>query len=520
MFNVGKSEPGVVGDLLRAAAVRFPTQPALKTAAGALSYQDLWRAVTSTAAGLVEAGVKCGDRIAILLPNSEEAVVSIFATFLAGAIAVPLHHGIKALKAQSILRHCTPKLVICSIEQYRALSGIITHATGFIVVGEGDDSSIPFSTLAQNRGKLIANPIETDIAAIIYTSGSTGQPKGVTLTHRNIVFSSYSIAKYLDLASSDRILSVLPLAFDYGLYQTLLAMRVGATLFLESGVDFPARLLDVLESQKITCLPGVPSLFRLIVSIPQASKRDWSRLRLLTNTGDALSTDTIGRLHEIFTCAKIFAMYGLTECKRVSYLPPAEIDKRPTSVGIAIPGTTAWVEDDSGRRLPAGEVGQLVVRGPHIMSGYWNDPETTALRIRDEGNGQRTLLTGDQFTTDNDGFLYFVSRSDDIIKTRGERVSPREVEEVLLAFPTIFEAGVIGLPHHLLGQEIVAYVCAIDGASINLRELDEFCRDRLDAYAVPSRVLTRPTLPKSLNGKVDRRALRQDAQVLDGSSQL
>ena len=265
-------------------------------------------------------------------------------------------------------------------------------------VGEGQAGDVPFEQLVAHEAPRSLRATAIDLAALIYTSGSTGKPKGVTLTHRNMTFAAASIVEYLEMQQDEVVLLCLPLSFDYGLYQLLLAIMVGGTLVLEKGFAFPGKVVQLLESEDITGLPGVPTLFGVLLGLRGLEARELPALRYLTNTGAALSVTTIAGLRETFPKARIYSMYGLTECKRVSYLPPDQIDVKPASVGIAIPGTEVWVEDDDGNECAPGEVGELIVRGPHVMQGYWNDPEATAKRLRPgRWPWERVLMTGDLF---------------------------------------------------------------------------------------------------------------------------
>ena len=291
-----------------------------------------------------------------------------------------------------------------------------------------------------------------DLAAVIYTSGSTGDPKGVTLTHGNMTFAADSIIEYLQMDESDRILCVLPLSFDYGLYQLLMSIRVGATLVLEPGFAFPGRVVQLLETHRITGLPGVPTLFQVLLSLRGLADREFPDLRFLTNTAAALHAPTVDAIRRTFPNARLYSMYGLTECKRTTYLPPEQLEARPTSVGIPIPGTEVWIEDERGNVLGPGEVGELMIRGAHVMQGYWNDPEMTAARLRPgRWPWERVLASGDLFRSDDEGYLYFVGRRDDLIKSGGEKIVPREIEDVLHSAPGVREAAVIGMPDRLLG---------------------------------------------------------------------
>jgi long-chain acyl-CoA synthetase len=350
--------------------------------------------------------------------------------------------------------------------------------------------------------------IPSDLAALIYTSGSTGTPKGVMLTHQGMAFVTESIADYLRLGSDDRILNVLPMAFGYGLSQLLLTTRLGATLLIERSFAYPAQTLRRIETEEATVLPGIPTVFATLTSMFGGAGKTYPSVTRITNAAAGLPPSLHAPLRELFPNALIFRMYGLTECIRVCYLEPELLDQKPTSVGKAIPGTETSVLDEHGRPVAPGEVGTLYVRGPHVMCGYWNAQELSANMISDAlYPGDRLLCTQDLFTTDADGDLYFVSRSDEIIKTRGEKVSPVHVENILFAIDGIKEAAVVGVPDDLLGEAIRAYVVRENGSSLDESDVIRACREQLEAFAVPHEVRFIEELPKTPSGKVRRKSL-------------
>src|SRR5690606_16109298 len=333
---------------------------------------------------------------------------------------------------------------------------------------------------------------------------------------RNVVAAATSITTYLESTPEDVVVSVLPLAFDYGLYQVLMSVKMGGTLVLEKSFTYPAVLLERLRQEKATGLPLVPTIAAMLLQLDGLAPGSFPHLRYLTNTAAALPPAHLERLQTLFPAARIFSMYGLTECKRCTYLPPEELGRRPGSVGIAIPGTAAYVVDDEGRRAPPGVVGELVVRGPHVMQGYWGDPQATARALRPGPYPwEKVLFTGDLFYADAEGFLYFVGRKDDIIKTRGEKVSPKEVENVLYEMPGLREAAVIGVPDPILGMALRAVVVAEAGAALTEREVIRHCSRRLEDFMVPKSVVFREALPKSENGKISRRRV---AEALAGTA--
>ncbi len=350
--------------------------------------------------------------------------------------------------------------------------------------------------------------IDIDLAMIIYTSGSTGFPKGVMMTHRNIDAAAQSITTYLENTADDVILNVLPISFDYGLYQVLMAMRLGATLVLEKSFVFPQAVFEIMNEERVTGFPIVPTMAALILQMRDLEPGRFRNLRYITNTAAALPPAHIARLQELFPGVRLYSMYGQTECKRCTYLPPEELATRPGSVGIAIPNTEASVVDDNGVRVPPGETGELVIRGPHVMVGYWRDEAATARALKPGPlPNEKVLHTGDLFRTDADGFLYFVGRKDDIIKSRGEKVSPKEVENILYALPGIREAAVVGVPDPLLGQAIKAVVALEPGFELSREEVIRHCAKHLEDFMVPKIVAFEAALPKSENGKIDRREI-------------
>jgi len=512
MYNVHeRSDLGSLTCALHRNAAETPDHLAIWTSTRSLSYREFKNLAQRFACGLLASGIKHGDRIAIALPNGVEATIAIYGILLAGGAFVPLNPSIKTDKLAVILANCSASALISTASFADMLAPVMAAQPNLRVILTGNDvpgDMLSFERLLEKDGVTGKPPLEVDLAAIIYTSGSTGMPKGVTMTHHNMVFASASISAYLQMTADDRILSVLPLSFDYGLYQLLLCVHVGASLFLEPGIRFPGTLVSRITTHRITGLPGVPTLFQVLLSLPSLGEHDWSALRFITNTGAALHRSTIQGLRTLLPNANLYAMYGQTECKRVCYLPPAEIDRKPGSVGIAIPGTEVWIEDDTGHKVAPGEVGQLMVRGPHVMQGYWNDPERSAKRLRvGHWPWERTLATGDLFRQDAEGFLYFMGRSDEIIKSRGEKVSPREVEHVLLEAPGVLDAAVVGVPHDVLGDAVWAHVSPHPGILLNPRDLQLFCQARLESHLVPFKIVIHEQLPKTPNGKIDKRAL-------------
>lgn len=503
-----------VEDLLIASARRAPSKVALITEARQLTYADLDRESDRLAASLRQRGVARGDRVIIFLDNCWEAVVAVYATLKAGAVFSPINPSTKAEKLAFVLQNCRPTAIVTLRRLLPVAYEAMRNAPSVKVVvatGAGErDGSLDFADAIRSDAEPVARPagIELDLAMIIYTSGSTGVPKGVVMTHQNIVAAATSITTYLENTPDDIILNVLPISFDYGLYQVLMAVKTGATLVLEKSFAYPQAILNVAEKYKVTGFPLVPTMAALLLQMKNLKPGALPSLRYLTNTAAALPPAHILRLQELFPHAKLFSMYGLTECKRCTWLPPAELGRRTGSVGIPIPGTEAWIVDDDGNRVGPDAVGELVIRGPHVMKGYWENPDATD-KVLKPGPfpWERVLYTGDLFKMDETGFLYFVARKDDIIKSRGEKVSPKEIEVVLHMLSGVREAVVIGVPDPILGMAAKAIVSLEPGVALTSRDVLRHCSQHLEDFMVPKSVEFRQELAKSDNGKIDRRSI-------------
>lgn len=484
---------------------------ALVTEGVRLSFVEVLDRAQRLARALQDHGLDPGDRVAIFMDNGVDAVVSIYGTWIAGGVVMVVNPQTKARKLAYLLADSGARILLSQARLKRvllpALAELQPGPPPFLVVADGDPQGgdTTLGTLLLRSGDDPADPgtVATDLAALIYTSGSTGQPKGVMVTHQNVTFTLGSLLEYLRLGSEERILNLLPLAFDYGLYQLLMAVRLGATLVLEQGFEYPAIIEQRIREEAVTVFPGVPTVFTSLLA--RAAGRDlrFPSVRAVTNTAAALAPGLVPGLQRLFPNALIFRMYGLTECKRVCYLEPEELAARPESVGKAIPGTQVFLLDPLGRPPGPGKPGVLHVRGPHVMVGYWNQPEKTAEMLRPGRHpGDRVLCTHDLFRMDGDGYLYFVGRSDDIIKSRGEKVSPVEVENVLHGIPGVRDAAVVGVPDPILGEAIRAYVSLAPGARLGEREIRRACQERLEGFMVPQEIVILPELPRTDTGKV------------------
>lgn len=508
-------------DYLLQSARELPEKVALVCMKQRLTYGELDARSNALAHILVVAGVKRGDRVVVFADNTVETAISFWAVLKANAVVSIVNPLTKSDKLSYLLNDCRPAALITDVHIYSVFAEpakACSHLRCVIVSGVIDDLKLAALPHAQRWNDAIAGGdrttppartcIDIDLAAIIYTSGSTGDPKGVMLTHRNMLTACTSIASYLELQEDEVILGVLPLAFDYGLYQMIMAFRTGARLVLERSFTFPAQILNLMVDEGVTGFPGVPTIFSILAELKSLKDYDLSKIRYVTNTAAALPVKHILMLKDIFPTARIYSMYGLTECKRCTYLPPKDIDRKPSSVGIAIPNTEMWIVDENGNKVPANTVGQLVIRGATVMKGYWEKPESTAKKLKlGPLPGEQVLYTGDYCKMDEEGYLYFIGRMDDIIKSRGEKVAPKEVENILMNIPGVKEAAVIGVPDEILGQAVKAFVVLEEGISLTEKQLQNECQSRLENFMVPKYIATVPNLPKTDTGKIKKTGL-------------
>ncbi len=510
----------LVRDFLESTAQRLPEKTALICGGQRRSYGEIDRLANRLANALIQSGVRRGDRVGIFLNNCVEAVVSVFAILKASATFVMINRTTKADKLQYILNDCGAVALITDGAAMRegtdlpnpgipSLQTLVIACDNEATFATRNGGTLTFDTIERRfpASRPARANIDLDLACLIYTSGSTGEPKGVMSDHSNVIFASGSIIQYIGNVESDVVINILPLSFDYGLYQLFMTFQFGGTLILGNSFAYPGAVLEQIEAERVTGFPGVPTIFAMLVRM-DLSGYDLSSLRYLTNTAAALPASHVAGIRRQFPQARLFSMYGLTETKRTLYLPPEDLDRHPGSVGIPIPGTEAWIENEAGQRAERGEIGELVVRGRHVMRGYWNAPEATAQRYRPGPlPGERLCRTGDLFRQDADGYFYFVGRKDDIIKSRGEKVAPKEVENVLYELPDVASAAVVGVPDPILGQAIKAILVLNDGAELAAADVVAHCRARLEDFMVPRHVEFRDSLPTTSSGKISRKAL-------------
>lgn len=495
--------------LLRRAAADDPGKIAVIAGDTLLSYAQLDDYSDRLAGALQVHGVKRGDRVIVFMENAWETTVAIFAALKAGAVFCPVNPSTKADGLAYVMRDCRPRAVLTQAKFATLCMEVgIGLPDGPLIIATSASTgpaagAISFGDcMAAETSGLISAGDENDLAMIIYTSGSTGRPKGVMLTHAAMDAVSASIEIYLENSAQDVVLSVLPLSFTYGLHQLVATVRVGATLVLEKSFAFPHAILEAAREHGATVLPLVPTMAAILLSMQE--RPSLPSLRAITNAAAPLPPVHLEGLRNMFPGTRLFSMYGMTECARATYLPPEELDRRPGSVGKAIPGTQAIVVDEAGRPAGVGMIGELVVSGPHLMSGYWENPEATEAALRTGVDGRKRLHTGDLFRADSDGFLYFVGRMDDMLKIKGEKVAPRQVEAVICACPGVVEAVVAGVPDDILGVALHAVVVASDPA-LTARAVILHCSKNLTDFMVPKTVEFRAELPKTPSGKVIRR---------------
>jgi len=527
-------------ELIFNSAQRDPNRDAISHNSSNLSYAELANLVSQAAKGFRALGLERQDRVAVFLPKRFETVIALFATVAAGGIFVPINPVLKPPQVSHILRDSGARLLVTTNTRALQLKDAISQCpdlTSIVVtepMGEGTAERFSIDILLWqevmnlNKASPRFRTIDTDIAGLLYTSGSTGSPKGVVLSHQNMVIGAKSVAQYLENTASDRILCVLPFSFDYGFSQISTAFVVGACCVL---MDYllPNEVIKKVSSEKITGLAAVPPLWIQLTQCTWPSEAIES-LRYITNSGGRMPKATLDTLRRSLPQTKVYLMYGLTEAFRSTYLPPEELDRRPESIGKAIPSAEILVLREDGSPCDIDESGELVHRGSLVARGYWNNPEMTAKRFRPFKTHNSpvpipeiAVWSGDTVSMDKEGFLYFIGRKDEMIKTSGYRVSPTEIEEVIYASGMVREAAAVGLPHPILGQAIAVVIVPREDELDNEALIQE-CKKNLPLYMVPTHVEIRASLPRNPNGKIDRSLLTRELEsvfnILDGGGKL
>jgi len=524
------TESTLLNELVAVAAERTPDAPALTYGAATLRYGELAAAVRGLASGLMSLGLARGERVAIYLEKRFETVIASFGAPAAGGVFVPLNPLLKPEQVGFILRDCEVRVLVTSPERLAALGEVLARCPALrhvVLTGGEGVAPVPVHDWAALLGATARaghRVIDTDMAAILYTSGSTGRPKGVVLSHRNMVAGGKSVASYLGNHAGDTLLAALPLSFDAGFSQLTTAFHSGARVVLLNYL-LPRDVLKAMEREQVTGLTAVPPLYIQLTQLEWPAAID-RHLRYFANTGGRMPRATLDLLRAKAPSAQPFLMYGLTEAFRSTYLPPAEVDRRPDSIGKAIPNAEILVLREDGTECGPDEPGELVHRGALVGLGYWNDAEKTAERYKPlpvvgAGVGGReaglqlpeyAVFSGDTVRRDAEGFLYFVGRRDEMMKTSGYRVSPTEVEEILYATGLVGECVAFGVDHDTLGQAIQVIVTPPEGAAApDLAGLTAACKARMPAYMVPHGIEVRSgPLPRNPNGKIDRKTLSTD----------
>ncbi|RCW76546.1 acyl-CoA ligase (AMP-forming), exosortase A system-associated [Pseudorhodoferax soli] len=522
--------PTLLPDLLAQSAERWPHADALRSDGCAIAYEALQAAVTAHRDGLLGLGVDRADRVAVWLEKSPEMVVTCFGAAAAGGVFVPLNPVLKPRQVVHVLADSGAKVLVTSCQRL-ALIAPLLHGCGTLkhVVLTDPSDAIPdlrHEGVALHTWRALAGApagrahrvIDTDMAAILYTSGSTGLPKGVVLSHRNLVAGATSVSSYLENHPGDTLLAALPLSFDAGFSQLTTGFHSGACVVLLNYL-LPRDVLRSMERERVTGLTAVPPLYIQLASLewPPAIGQ---HLRYFANTGGHLPRETLAALRRRVPQARPFLMYGLTEAFRSTYLPPHEVDRRPDSIGKAIPNAEVLVLREDGTRCAPDEPGELVHRGALVSMGYWNDPERTAERFRmlpAMASGlplpETAVFSGDTVRMDSEGFLYFIGRRDEMIKSSGYRISPTEVEELLYETGLVGECAAFGIAHPALGQVVHVVVTPASDGVLDAEKLLAICRARMPAYMVPAHLNVREgPLPRNPNGKIDRKLLAASSE--------
>jgi len=482
-------------------AEKFGDKPAIYSNYTSINYSQLKLETDKFASACKAAGIKKGDRVGICMINCIEAVISIFGAIKAGGIIVCIHPKLPLNKLREIIIDANINLLV-STQFYEFIPEISLGIYHHIQKDNNKNISFPWVAFGDWISSGVTNEPhqEGDIAALIYTSGSTGKAKGIISTHNNILFSTDAINQYLRNCQNDKVLSYLPLSFDYGLYQLFLTVSRGATLFLEEPPNFLKEITKYLKEKEISGFPGLRNLFTLLTS---NADEQYPLIRYVTNTGDALHNDVIAKLKKMFPNAELFLMYGLTECKRVSYLPPSLVSKKINSVGVPLQGTSVIIKNDSGNECAPYEIGELYVTGPNVCQGYWNRPNETSSTFLFE-QSVNTLRTGDLFYKDDEGFLYYVSRKDNSFKSNGFRIDPAGLEVAIKEkFPILMDVIVVGIPDNVAGQLVGLYL--VTNISYSLEDsVVQYCNDEFEPWQRPKFILQKNHVPLTPSGKINR----------------
>ncbi|HEB50643.1 MAG TPA: AMP-dependent synthetase [Desulfobulbus sp.] len=507
----------LIPDFLIGRAARNPDRNVLLYGKNRITYGRLLAAARSLAAWLDDLGLEPGFRGALLTDEPFEYLASYFGILLAGGTVVGLNTQTSDRSLLYTLQDSEAGLLVANRKFFRHLQRVLPFAGSLAAVAvTGSREPVPGAGNLEyeNLTRLLEDDTAPDrilpyrspcdLAQIIYTSGTTGRPKGVMLRHVNLVANTRSIIEYLRLGENDRVMAVLPFFYSYGNSVMLTHIAAGGSLVVNQSFMYPNVILQQMVEHRVTGFSGVPSSYAILLSRSAIETFTFPDLRYITQAGAAMSPALVHKLKKVFPGVDIFIMYGQTEASaRLSYLDPGEVDKRPDSIGKAIPGVELQLLGRDGRPVPVGETGEIVARGPNVMAGYWQRPEETSAVLRKEG-----LWTGDLARQDDEGFFYIVSRKSDIIKSGSHRIGPKEIEDTIAGHPAVHEVAVVGIPDDILDERIRACVVLHHGASCSEKELLKHCRIELPAYKVPQEVVFLEQLPKTATGKVKKSALK------------
>ena len=469
-----------------------------------VSYAELAERSEALAGRLAAGGLEPGDRVAVHLDKTADQVVALYGAWTAGAVVVPVNEGLRTRQVEHVVRHSGSRLFVTSERRLAALDPS--------AVGRADVVRIEEPPTSPRGAPRASWPGGAQPAAILYTSGSTGLPKGILLSHDNLLAGARIVARYLEIREDERLLSVLPFSFDYGLNQLLTSVARGATLVLQRSM-LPADICRTLVGEAVTGMAAVPPLWlQLLQGYSPFAGMSFPDLRYITNSGGVFPVEAIRRYRSVLPHVRIYLMYGLSEAFRSTYLPPEEIDRRPTSMGRAIPECEMLVLAEDGRRCAPGEVGELVHRGPTVALGYWQDPAATAAVFRPDpfppsAAAPPVVYSGDLVKADPEGYLYFVGRRDEMIKSHGFRISPGEVEETVFDSGLVREVVVKGQPDPIAGTTVVVHCVPSDAGTFSEEALLDYCRREMPRYMVPGAIRVHDAFPRTASGKVDRKAV-------------
>ncbi len=500
-------------NLLQNTVERFPEKTAIVYRDREVPYRALWNKACGVARYFVGHGLQSGDRVALLIENSAEYVIAYYAVLMAGGAVVALNTDARSRDLVNWIRHSESSFLVAQSKQPELKSVIETLNGAKVRILLADeyaqDHDYPQMMLMTERDEPPLSAMDFDtrnqLASLIYTSGTTGRPKGVMLSHCNLYSNMQSILSYLELSETDSIVNVLPFYYSYGNSVLHIHLAAGATLYLENSMLYPQKILSLMAEKKVTGFSGVPSAFNLILSRTKLSDFDLSALRYMTQAGGPMAPAAIERVKKELPGIRFYVMYGQTEASaRLSYLPADMLESKAGSIGVAIPGVELTVMDENHRPVPARVTGEIYARGDNIMLGYWKDADATRQVFYNDW-----LKTGDLAYHDEDGFLYIVGRSSEMIKSGAHRISPKDIEEVILELEGVEEVAVVGVEDDLLGQVIKAVIVQSPGAELDRKKVMHHCKSNLAIYKLPKKVEFADEIPRTASGKVRRFMLQE-----------